>query len=81
MTDSNNKTPIQETFDHFLKEMTENGQLDTTDHSPKRRRFLVLLRTICFTFMVSTFLGLLPAIPVHLILAYFGFQTSFLLSD
>ena len=81
MTDNDNKTPTQATFDHFMKEMIENGELDTTNHSPKRRKFLILLRSICFTFMVSTFFGFLPPSPVCLMLAYFGFQTSFLLSD
>ena len=78
----NNKTRIEATFDHFLKEMRENGELETTeDQSPKRRSFLILLRTVCFAFMVATFMGFLPSNPLYLVLAYLGFQMSILLSD
>ena len=80
MTD--NKSRIEATFDHFLNEMREYGELNTTENeSTKKRSFLILLTTVCFGFLVGAFLGFLPSNPLYLVVAYFGFQMSILLSD
>ena len=80
MTD--NKSRIEATFDHFLNEMKENGELKTTENeSTKKRSFLILLTTVCFAFLVGAFLGFLPSNPLYLVIAYFGFQMSISLSD
>ena len=80
MTD--NKSRIEATFDHFLNEMRENKELKTTENeSTKKRSFLILITTVCFAFLVGAFLGFLPSDPLCLVIAYFGFQLSILLSD
>ena len=81
MSEHNNKTPIQATFEHFLTEMVSNGELKTINISTKWQSFMVSLRTICFLIMTTTFAGFLPENPVSLILAYIGFQFSFLFYD
>ena len=69
-----NKSQVEATFDHFLNEMGENGELKTTENeSTKKESFLILLTTLCFAFLVGLFLGCLLSNHFCLVVAYFGF--------